>query len=48
MKQAPPAHAEATSLEGNFELDYEEVFPLSNVPQVLATTSGKLSPGWND
>jgi PAS domain S-box-containing protein len=34
-------------LEGNFELDYEEVFLNSNVPQVLATTSGKVV-AWND
>jgi PAS domain-containing protein len=46
-RQSPPAHAEATSLEGNFELDYEEVFLNSNVPQVLATTSGKVV-AWND
>jgi hypothetical protein len=46
-RKAPPAHAEATSLEGNFELDYEEVFLNSNVPQVLATTSGKVV-AWND
>jgi PAS domain S-box-containing protein len=46
-RQALPAQAQATSLEGNFELDYEEVFLNSNVPQVLATTSGKVV-AWND
>lgn len=46
-RTTPPAHAEGSSLEGNFELDYEEVFLNSNVPQVLATTSGKVV-AWND
>jgi hypothetical protein len=45
-RKAPPAEA-LTSLEENFELDYEEVFLNSNVPQVLATTSGKVV-AWND
>ena len=39
-KKRPPG--EATSLEGNFELDYEEVFAKSNIPQLVATTSGKI------
>jgi len=30
-----------------FELDYEEVFLKSNVPQILATTSGRIV-AWND
>jgi hypothetical protein len=46
-RKTPPARAEATSLEENFELDYEEVFLNSNIPQVLATTSGKVV-AWND
>ena len=31
-----------TSLDATFELDYEEVFTRSNVPQVIATTAGKI------
>jgi PAS domain-containing protein len=46
-RKAPPAQSETTSLEENFELDYEEVFLNSNVPQLLATTSGKVV-AWND
>lgn len=46
-RKQPPTQAEATSLEGSFELDYEEVFLNSNVPQLLATTSGKVI-AWND
>ena len=34
--------AEHTSLENDFELDYEEVFVKSNVPQVLATSAGRI------
>lgn len=37
---------EVTSLEPNFGLDYEEVFTMSNVPQLIATTSGKIVT-WN-
>jgi len=33
---------EATSLDSNFELDYEEVFLQSNVPQILASASGRI------
>jgi PAS domain-containing protein len=38
---------EPTSLEKRFLLDYEEVFLKSNVPQILATTSGRIV-AWND
>lgn len=38
-QQADP---EATSLDTCFELDYEEVFLKSNVPQILATPSGRI------
>lgn len=38
---------EASSLETSFQLDYEEVFLRSNVPQILATTSGRIV-AWND
>jgi PAS domain S-box-containing protein len=38
---------EATSLERSFELDYEEVFDKSNIPQLIAGTSGKIV-SWND
>lgn len=34
--------AEVTSLEESFVLDYEEVFVKSNVPQIVATTAGKI------
>lgn len=33
---------ETTSLEACFELDYEEAFLKSNVPQLIATTSGRI------
>jgi hypothetical protein len=33
---------EVTSLERSFELDYEEVFYKSNIPQMIAATSGKI------
>jgi hypothetical protein len=33
---------EVTSLERSFELDFEEVFDKSNIPQVIAATSGKI------
>jgi hypothetical protein len=33
---------EVTSLERSFELDYEEVFDKSNIPQMIAATSGKI------
>jgi len=36
-----------TSLDSTFELDYEEVFTKSNVPQVIATTAGRIVR-WND
>jgi hypothetical protein len=39
-KKRPPR--EVTSIERNFELDYEEVFDKSNIPQLIATTSGKI------
>lgn len=39
-RKRPPR--EVTSIERNFELDYEEVFDQSNIPQLIATTSGKI------
>jgi hypothetical protein len=39
-RKRPPT--EVTSLERSFELDYEEVFDKSNIPQLIATTSGKI------
>ena len=45
-KAAYPGHKrppeEITSLERSFELDYEEVFEKSNIPQLIAATSGKI------
>jgi hypothetical protein len=38
---------EVTSLERSFQLDYEEVFDKSNIPQVIAATSGKIVT-WNE
>lgn len=38
---------EATSVEKDFKLDYEEVFLTSNVPQLIATPAGKIL-AWND
>lgn len=38
---------EVTSLEESFVLDYEEVFVKSNVPQIIATTAGRII-AWND
>lgn len=35
------------SVENSFELDYKEVFLKSNVPQLLATTSGRVV-AWNE
>lgn len=46
-KRKLPLASEMTSLEGGFELDYKEAFLNSNVPQVLATTSGRII-AWND
>jgi hypothetical protein len=43
-RKRPPE--EITSLEPHFGLDYEEVFTMSNVPQLIATTSGKIVT-WN-
>ena len=34
--------SEKTSLDRDFELDYEEVFLKSNVPQILASTNGRI------
>jgi hypothetical protein len=34
--------SEKTSLDSDFELDYEEVFVKSNVPQILASTNGRI------
>jgi hypothetical protein len=44
---AIPQAEEATSLDPLFQLDYQEVFLKSNVPQVLASTHG-LVVAWND
>jgi hypothetical protein len=33
---------EATSLDEDFELDYQEVFLASNVPQLIATSAGRV------
>lgn len=33
---------EKTSLDNDFELNYQEVFLASNVPQLIATTSGRI------
>jgi hypothetical protein len=38
---------EVTSMDESFKLDYEEVFIKSNVPQLLATTAGRIV-AWND
>ena len=38
---------EMSSMSRSFELDYEEVFQKSNIPQVIAATSGKVV-AWND
>lgn len=35
-------NAEAMSGESNFELDYEEVFNQSNIPQLLSTSAGRI------
>lgn len=43
-RKRPPE--EVTSLERTFELNYEEVFHKSNIPQLIATTSGKIV-SWN-
>ncbi len=40
-------NAEATSMDSSFKLDYEEVFVNSSVPQLLATTAGRIV-AWND
>ena len=40
-------NAEATSMDSSFKLDYEEVFVKSSVPQLLATTAGRIV-AWND
>jgi len=37
----------ATSLDKAFELNYEEVFIKSNIPQVIATTAGRIVR-WNE
>ena len=44
-RKRPPK--EVTSLEQSFELDYEEVFNKSNIPQLIASTSGRVVT-WND
>jgi PAS domain-containing protein len=42
--KSPPPNKKKAS---DFDLDYEEIFLKSNVPQVLATTSGRIV-AWND
>jgi hypothetical protein len=44
-RKRPPE--EVTSLERSFELNYEEVFDKSNIPQLIATSSGKIIT-WNE
>jgi hypothetical protein len=44
-RKRPPS--EVTSLERSFQLDYKEVFEKSNIPQLLATSSGKIIT-WNE
>jgi PAS domain-containing protein len=44
-RKRPPE--EVTSLERSFELNYEEVFDKSNIPQLIASTSGKIVT-WNE
>jgi PAS domain S-box-containing protein len=44
-RKRPPE--EVTSLERTFELNYEEVFHKSNIPQLIASTSGKIVT-WNE
>jgi len=34
---------EKTSLEGDFELNYQEVFLASNIPQLIATQTGRIA-----
>lgn len=46
-KPRPAASTEVTSMDDSFLLDYEEVFIKSNVPQLLATTAGRIV-AWND
>jgi hypothetical protein len=41
-KAADDATKERISLESDFELDYEEVFLSSNVPQLIATPAGRI------
>jgi len=44
-RKRPPE--EVTSLERTFELNYEDVFHKSNIPQLIASTSGKIVT-WNE
>ena len=47
-KVAPALESNENSSKSlKFELDYQEVFLKSNVPQILATTSGRIV-AWND
>jgi len=46
-KAAASARSKEKCKTLKFELDYEEVFLKSNVPQILATTSGRIV-SWND
>ena len=46
-KAAASARSKEKCKTLKFELDYEEVFLKSNVPQILATTSGRIV-AWND
>lgn len=46
QQDAPPVpstkNQETTSIDPDFELDYQEVFVSSNVPQLIATTAGRI------
>lgn len=43
-RKRPPQ--EVSSIERNVGVDYEEIFTMSNIPQIIATTSGKIVR-WN-
>jgi hypothetical protein len=46
-KSRAAMNGEATSMDETFKLDYEEVFVKSNVPQLIATTAGRIV-AWNE
>ena len=41
-RPVPEKNKEITSLDPEFELDYQEVFVSSNVPQLIATPAGRI------